>query len=62
MADPLPLDLAKLTPAMFVCCVVTVPEVTPLVGAARAIGCGTVTGADMFLRVRDLMVDFVLGH
>ena len=62
LADPLPLDLAKLTPAMFVGCVVTVPAVTPLVAAARAIGCGTVTGADMFLRVRDLMVDFVLGH
>ena len=61
-SDPLPLDLTKLTPAMFVGCVITVPAVTPLVAAARAIGCGTATGADMFLRVRDLMVDFVLGH
>ncbi len=59
--DPLPIDVARLRPAMFVGCVVTAPAITPLVAAARAIGCGTATGADMFLRVRDLMVDFVLG-
>ena len=32
-----------------------------LIAAAREQGCGTMTGAHMFARVRDLMVDFLLG-
>ena len=60
-ADPYPLDVAKLTATMFVGCVITAPAVTPLIGAARAKGCGTMTGAHMFGRVRDLMVDFLVG-
>ena len=58
--DPLPLDARQFTPAMFVGCVITVPAVPPLIDAARALGCNTMTGADMFARVRDLMVDFLL--
>jgi shikimate dehydrogenase len=33
-----------------------------MVVAARAKGCNTMTGADMFAQVRDLMLNFLLGH
>jgi shikimate dehydrogenase len=58
--DPLPLDADKLGAGMFVGCVITAPAITLLIAAARAKGCNTLTGADMFGRVRDLMVDFLL--
>jgi shikimate dehydrogenase len=60
--DPLPFDVARLQPACFVGCVVTAPAVTPLIVAARAAGCATVTGSDMFACVRDRMVEFLLGE
>lgn len=59
-ADPYPLEINNITAAMFVGCVITEPAITPLVAAARTRGCVTMTGADMFGRVRDLMVDFLL--
>lgn len=59
--DPYPVDVSKLTAEIFVGCVITAPAVSPLVAAARALGCGTTTGADMFARVCDLMVDFLLA-
>ena len=59
--DPYPLDVDKLQPSMFAGCVITMPAITPLIAAARAKGCGTMTGAHMFGRVRDLMVEFLLG-
>ncbi len=59
-ADPYPLDVSQLRASMFVGCVITAPAVTPLIAAARAQGCATVTGTQMFGRVRDLMVDFLL--
>lgn len=58
--DALPFDLSLLARHMHVGCVITGPAVTPLIAAARARGCTTQTGADMFGRVRDLMVDFLL--
>lgn len=58
--DPLPVDIDKLTPRMFVGDVITAPAVTPLLEAARRIGCGTQVGAGMFLGVRELMVAFLL--
>jgi shikimate dehydrogenase len=58
--DPFPLDVAQINSSMFVGCVITAPAVSPLVQAARDKGCRTMTGADMFGRVRDLMVDFLL--
>lgn len=61
-ADPFPVQVELLRPDMFVGCVITVPAISPLVAAARAIGCKTSTGTDMFGRVRDLMVDFLLGQ
>ena len=58
--DPYPLDVAGFVPPLFVGCVITAPAITPLVQAARDAGCATMTGADMFARVRDLMVAFLL--
>ena len=59
--DAPPVQLDKLTPAMFVGDVITAPEVTPLLAAARAIGCGTQTGIGMFRAELDMMVEFLLG-
>jgi shikimate dehydrogenase len=58
--DPLPIDVARLSKDCFVGDVVTVPSVPPLIEAARARGCGTMTGAGMFEAVRDRLVDFYL--
>jgi shikimate dehydrogenase len=59
--DPFPLQASKLSGAMFVGCVITQPAITPLIAAARAKGCLTMTGAHMFGRVSDLMIDFLVG-
>jgi shikimate dehydrogenase len=58
--DPYPIDADKLRPEQFVGCVITAPAVPPLIAAARAKGCATSTGSDMFACVRDLMVQFLL--
>lgn len=58
--DPHPIDSTKFTGQQFVGCVITAPAVPPMIAAARAQGCNTLTGADMFARVRDLMVQFLL--
>ncbi|MDE2418304.1 MAG: ThiF family adenylyltransferase [Burkholderiales bacterium] len=60
-SDPYPLEVGQITSTMFVGCVITQPAITPLIAAARAQSCATMTGAHMFGRVRDLMVDFLLG-
>lgn len=59
--DPYPIDVTRFTPAMFVGCVITAPAVPPMIAAARAMGCNTLTGADMFAQVKDLMVAFLMG-
>jgi shikimate dehydrogenase len=59
--DPLPIDGHAITPDMFIGCVITVPLITPLIEVARAKGCKTSTGADMFAQVRELMVEFLLA-
>lgn len=59
--DPHPIDASKFKPAMFVGCVITAPAVPPMIAAARALGCNTLTGADMFAQVKDLMVEFLMG-
>jgi shikimate dehydrogenase len=58
--DPYPVHVDRLTPAMFVADVITAPAVTPLIEAARRLGCKTQVGGGMFAAVRDLMVDFLL--
>lgn len=59
--DPLPVDPATLRASMFVGDVITAPEVTPLLAAARAEGCRTSTGIDMVKVAVDIQVDFLLG-
>lgn len=58
--DPHPIDSTRFTPQQFVGCVITAPAVPPMIAAARERGCSTLTGADMFACVRDLMVQFLL--
>ncbi|MEO8752185.1 MAG: shikimate dehydrogenase [Casimicrobiaceae bacterium] len=58
--DPLPLQAERLTREMFVGDVITAPAVTPLLEAARQIGCATQTGGGMFAAVSALMVCFLL--
>ncbi len=59
--DPLPVEAGKLERRMFVADVITRPAVTPLIEAARRIGCGTQVGAGMFEGVSALMVDYLLA-
>jgi len=60
--DPHPIDSSRFTPKLFVGCVITAPAVPPMIAAARAMGCNTLTGADMFAQVKDLMVAFLMGE
>jgi len=59
--DPLPVDPALLEEGAFVADVITMPEVTPLLAAARARGCGTATGGGMFQAQQVVIADFLLG-
>jgi shikimate 5-dehydrogenase len=59
--DPYPVDVAGLGPGTFVGDVVTRPAVPPLIAAARAAGCRTSTGSDMFAAVAVLIVDFLVA-
>ena len=59
--DPLPVDVSRLPASTFVGDVVTKPPLTPFIEAAHARGCKTVTGTQMFARVCDRMVEFLLG-
>lgn len=60
--DPLPVDVSKLTSGTFVGCVITSPAVSPLVEAARRLGCPTSTGTDMYNALQSSMLDFLLTH
>jgi shikimate dehydrogenase len=59
--DPLPIDVSRLKASTFVGDVVTKPPLTPFIEAARARGCATVTGTQMFGRVCDAIVDYLLA-
>lgn len=59
--DPLPVDAAKLVKAQFVADVITRPEISPLLEAARRIGCSTMPGAGMFNAQAGLLVERMLG-
>jgi len=59
--DPLPVDVSRLPATTFVGDVITVPEMTPLLQAARARGCLTQTGVGMFLNVLGRMAEFFEG-
>lgn len=56
--DPLPVDISRLAPTAFAADVITAPEETPFLQAAKALGCATRTGVDMFNSVCELMLDF----
>lgn len=60
--DPFPADPARMHKAQFVADSITRPEVTPMLEAARALGCGTMTGAGMFNAEAERLVDFLLGQ
>jgi shikimate 5-dehydrogenase len=59
--DPLPVDVTTLAPTTFVGCVITAPAVSPLVEAARRIGCPTSTGTEMYNALQGSMIDFLLS-
>jgi shikimate dehydrogenase len=59
--DPLPVQADRLTRAMFVGEVITAPAVTPLIEAARRLGCSTQLGGGMYDAQLELMRDFLLG-
>jgi shikimate dehydrogenase len=58
--DRHPIQSGHFSKDQFIGCVITVPVVPPMIEAARGQGCLTMTGTDMFERVRDLMVRFLL--
>lgn len=59
--DPVPVDVRRLEPTALVGDVVTVPEMTPLLLAARQRGCRIQTGVGMFQGNLGLMADFFAG-
>ncbi|MBR1176292.1 shikimate dehydrogenase [Bradyrhizobium sp. KB893862 SZCCT0404] len=59
--DPLPVDTARLAPSAYCGCVITKPEISPFIAAARKLGCVTGTGTDMYQQHQSIMVDFLLG-
>ena len=60
--DPLPVDVARLAASTYCGCVITKPEVSPFIAAARKIGCVAATGTDMYRQQESIMLDFLLGQ
>ncbi|MBA83220.1 MAG: shikimate dehydrogenase [Rhodobacteraceae bacterium] len=60
--DPFPADPAKMNANQFVADSITKPAVTPMLRAARNLGCDTMTGAGMFDAEAERLVDFLLGE
>jgi shikimate dehydrogenase len=56
--DPLPLDIARLSANCFVGEVVLKREATPLVAAARSLGCQTVVGTDVLFEQIPAYLEF----
>ena len=61
VGDPMPVDAARLDPQTCVADLITIPVVTPLLAGARARGCTTLTGEQMFQAQVKLLADFLLG-
>ncbi|MGB9117227.1 shikimate dehydrogenase family protein [Bradyrhizobium sp.] len=59
--DPFPLQIDHLTSGMFVGDVITEPGVTPLIQAARRLGCRTQIGTEMFDAQLRSIRDFLIG-
>lgn len=60
--DPLPVEVSRLAADQFVACVVTKPEMPPLIEGARKRGCRTMTGAGMFAAQATTLVKFLLSE
>ncbi|WP_439519423.1 shikimate dehydrogenase family protein [Hydrogenophaga sp.] len=60
--DPMPVDITRLDAGAMAACAITAPAISPFIAAARARGCQTLTGIEMFDRVKDLIVDFLLDR
>ena len=60
-SDPLPVDAARLEPSAYVADLVNRPVMTPLLQAARRLGCAVVTGEDMFAVQAGDMADILLA-
>jgi shikimate dehydrogenase len=60
--DPLPVDASGIAACTFVADIITMPVVTPLLAAARARGCRTQTGVQMFDAQVDFITDFLAGR
>ncbi len=60
--DGLPINLSGCDAGLFVGDVVTKPALPPLIEAANALGCATMTGADMFTSVCERLVEFYLHN
>ena len=58
--DPLPVDVSKLSSSSYCGCVITRPAISPFIAAARAKGCVTGTGTEMYETLQGLMLDFLL--
>jgi len=58
--DALPVDVSKLSPYSYCGCVITKPAISPFIAAARAKGCVTGTGTEMYESLQGKMVDFLL--
>jgi shikimate dehydrogenase len=59
--DPLPVDATRLAPGQFVADVITRPEISPLLAAARRIGCATMPGSGMFEAQAGILADHLLA-
>ena len=59
---PHPVELARLVPSQFVADAITKPEVTPLLGHARSIGCATMPGLGMLDAQADIIAGFLMGQ
>ncbi len=56
--DPLPMDVARISPSTFVGEVVMTEEITPFLAAARARGCDTQVGIDMLFEQIPAYLEF----
>jgi shikimate dehydrogenase len=59
--DPLPVDAGRLSAGQFVADAITKPAISPLLVAARDLGCATMPGLGMFEAQAELLVDYLLG-
>jgi shikimate dehydrogenase len=58
--DALPIDAHRLSAQTVCACVITQPVVSPWLSIAQAKGCTVINGSDMFMQVRQLMLEDLL--